>query len=486
MKNNFLLFLVAVFSAFLSPAVSAQDEIAKTLRKAVEFHRTHVATDGGYLWKYSADLTLYEGEWPVGKRTVWVQPPGTPTIGLAFLRAWHVTGDRYYLEAAAEVGLCLVRGQLESGGWEYGIHFRSDKRALRRYRADAGNYSSEARNVSTLDDNTTQAALVFLMELDEALEFKDRAVHDSVQYGLAKLLEAQFPNGAFAQVFGDEKRDPSKHPNVKASFPPEGTEPTHEEDYWKFYTFNDDLALEVNRVFFVAAEVYGTKKDGKIVRNEKYVAAAEKLGDFIIAAQMPEPQPAWAQQYDFDMRPCWARKFEPAAITGGESQGIITALTELYQFTGDKKYLAPIPSAIEYLERSRLPNGKVARFYEMRTNRPLFMTKNYELTYSDADVPTHYGFSVNLGSWPIDELLKEDESMRLRQLSAFQDRYRNRRLPQVNEGQVAEVVRSLDERGAWITEGVLKSAPERGKMPIIDNGVFVRNIDILLAALKKR
>ena len=31
--------------------------------------------------------------------------------------------------------------------------------------------------------------------------------------------------------------------------------------------------------------------------------------------QMPDPQPGWAQQYDYDMRPMWARKFEPAAIT---------------------------------------------------------------------------------------------------------------------------------------------------------------------------
>ena len=40
---------------------------------------------------------------------------------------------------------------------------------------------------------------------------------------------------------------------------------------------------------------------------------AERAGDFILAAQMPEPQPAWAQQYDAAMHPAWARKFEPAS-----------------------------------------------------------------------------------------------------------------------------------------------------------------------------
>ena len=478
-KYYFFVFLVAgIVSAAFPSAVVAQgvgvEEVAKTLRKAVEFYRDRVSTEGGYLWKYAADLSLREGENPVDDRTVWVQPPGTPTVGLAFLRAYRVTGDRYYLDAAAEAGRCLVRGQLESGGWIYPIHFDPAKRKDFRYRTNASGHAAKARNVSTLDDNTTQSALVFLMELDEALAFKDAAIHEAALYGLRKLIEAQYPNGAFPQVFRDDKRDPSKYPILTASFPPQGTEPTHEKEYWNFYTLNDNLALDVNRVFFVAAEVYENS-----ARDGKYAAAAKRLGDFLIAAQLPQPQPAWAQQYDFNMRPCWARKFEPAAVSGGESQGVINALIELYRFTGDKKYLGPIPAAVAWLERSRLPDGKVARFYEMRTNRPLYMTKDYALTYSDADVPTHYAFSVNLASWPAD--LQKDGP----QAQALQERYRNRALPKVDERQVEEVCRSLDARGAWVTEDILKSAPGKKAAQIIDSQVFVRNLDVLLAFLKE-
>ena len=489
-KFHWTLVTAVAVSVVFATTVFAQsigtDDVKKSLRKAVEFYCNHVSTEGGYLWKYSADLAHREGENPADDQTVWVQPPGTPTIGLAFLRAYRVTGDRYYLEAASAAGHCLVLGQLESGGWTYLISFDEANRKRYNYRVDRNTQTARLRNTSTLDDDTTQAALIFLMELDAALEFKDRVIHESVQYGLEKLLDAQFPNGAFAQGFTGEQRDPTKHPILKASFPSEGTEPTRERDYWKFYTFNDNLALDVNRVFFAAAEVYGTEKDGNLVRNEKYVNAAKKMGDFIIDAQMPQPQPIWAQQYDFNMRPCWARRFEPASVTGGESQGVITAMIELYRFTGEKKYLAPIPAAIEYFERSRLPSGKVARFYEMRTNRPLYMTKEYELTYSDADVPTHYAFSVNLGSWPIDELLNMDEPTRLRQLSDFQTRYRNRSLPRPNDRVVAEVLRSLDERGAWVTNGTLRSAPDKGRTLVIDNYVFVRNVNVLLAFLSKQ
>jgi hypothetical protein len=57
------------------------------------------------------------------------------------------------------------------------------------------------------------------------------------------------------------------------------------------------------------------------------------------------------------------------------------------------QFLEPIPRAIEYLRRSRLPDGRLARFYELKTNKPLYLTRgDYQLTYSDANMPTHYSF----------------------------------------------------------------------------------------------
>src|SRR5690606_27390840 len=129
-----------------------------------------------------------------------------------------------------------------------------------------------------------------------------------------------------------------------------------------------------------------------IYGDERYLQAAKRGGDFFLLAQLPEPQPGWAQQYDHDMHPAWARKFEPPAVTGGESQGVMQTLMLLYRRTGDDRYLKPIPRAIAYYRSSLLPDGRLARFYELKTNRPLYFTKDYQLTYDDGDMPTHYGF----------------------------------------------------------------------------------------------
>jgi mannose/cellobiose epimerase-like protein (N-acyl-D-glucosamine 2-epimerase family) len=112
----------------LAPAARAaeaplREQAAEALREATAYFRTRVATEGGYLWRYSEDLTRREGERPATDTMAWVQPPGTPTVGMAFLTAYEATGDRAYLDAARETASALVRGQLRSGGWDYAIEF---------------------------------------------------------------------------------------------------------------------------------------------------------------------------------------------------------------------------------------------------------------------------------------------------------------------------------------------------------------------------
>src|SRR5690606_11938429 len=119
-------------------------------------------------------------------------------------------------------------------------------------------------------------------------------------------------------------------------------------------------------------------------------------------------------------------------------------------------WLEPVPRAIAYLRRSLLPDGRLARFYELRTNRPLYFTREYELTHDDSDVPTHYSFKVT-------SRLDRIEA-RLERLVERADREAARREPEPERSapdrttsdrrpdpaRVRRVIAALDERGAWV------------------------------------
>ena len=448
-----------------APALG-KEEAAVALHKAVEFFRKEVSGHGGYLWRYSADLTRREGEGKATATMAWVQPPGTPTVGSAFLDAYGLTGDEYYLEAARETAYALVKGQLLSGGWDYRIEFDPEKRGHYAYRVAPTN--KDGRKTATLDDNTTQAALRYLMRVDKALDFEDEKIHEAVIYGLESLLKAQYPNGAWPQRYSAPP-DPEKFPVKKASYPETWSRAFPKENYAGYYTFNDNTIDDTIFTMFDAAKTYG---------DEKYRAAGEKGGDFILLAQMPDPQPAWAQQYDADMHPAWARKFEPPSITGGESQGVMRALIGLYRETGKEKYLEPLPRALAYLKASRFPDGQLARFYELKTNKPLFFTKKYELTYNSDDLPTHYGF---IAGSSLDAIEKEYQAA----LKAGPKKARASEekahvmTPELAKGARA-VVDTMDERGAWVEKGRLRyHGDDDTTSHVIDCTTFVNNVRVL-------
>ncbi len=443
-------------------------QAADGLRRAVGYFTEEVAVEGGYLWRYSEDLTSREGEGRASSTTVWVQPPGTPSIGMALLAAYQATGEPAYLEATRAAGRCLVRGQLRSGGWSYRIEFDSKARQRWAYRVEASQGTKSPRNTSTLDDNTTQAALRLLMRLDKVLEFGDAEIHDAAEFGLEALLSAQYPNGAWPQRF-DGPPDPEQFPVKKAGYPDDWPRAFPRVGYSHCYTLNDNAQADAMDVLFEAWHTYGDKR---------YFEAGRRGGDFLLLAQMPDPQPAWAQQYDAEMHPVWARKFEPPSITGGESQGAMRALMSVYRQTGDRKYLEPIPRAIAYLKRSLLPDGRLARFYELKTNRPLYFTTDYQLTYEDDDLPTHYGFIVSNGLKGIEREYERLDAMDPSELLASPKPPGRSNARQI--ARVKKVLSALDEQGRWVEDGRLRyHGSDDPTRRIVSCRTFAGNLKVL-------
>lgn len=470
--------LSVVLLLSLAGSVAADESLSRqeaeaALNKAVQFFRQEVSVEGAYLWRYSADLEHREGEGKAGKTTAWVQPPGTPSVGMALLDAHRWTGDPALLEAARETALALVRGQLVSGGWDYRIEFAPQDRRRYAYRVDHPQGRVEKlRNTTTLDDNTTQAALRFLMRTDEMLKFGDQAIHDAAHYALDKLLAAQYPNGAWPQRF-EGPADPAEHPVSPARYPESWPREYPAQNYSNYYTLNDNTLADTIATMFEAADIYGDRR---------YRDAAAKGGDFLLLAQMPDPQPAWSQQYNAQMQPAWARKFEPASITGGESQGALAILLDVYRRTGDKKYLEPFPKALAYLKKSRLPDGRLARFYELKTNRPLYFTREYELTYSDSDMPTHYSFKVSsrLESLERDyQRLLESGPPKPTTAAERTARPAPPRLTNSLTQQARQVIEQMDDRGAWVERGAMRQAGDDQVKQVIETRTFIKNLDTL-------
>lgn len=454
------------------PAEAADDptpaEARNALVRAVSFFRTDVAEEGGYLWKYSADLTRREGEGKVSGRTVWVQPPGTPAVGLAMLQAYQLCGESSCRVGAIDAAKLLVRGQLHSGGWTYRIELDPDARKKAAYRV-AGKPRDKARDVSTLDDNTTQAALLLMMRVDRELGFRDPDIHESAMFALHSLLRVQVACGGWSQGF-TSTFDPTRCTADAARFPDtwSRTYPGHNQ-YWYQPTLNDGLMADLLPVLLEAAEIYN---------DDSFRQAALRGGEFFLRAQLPEPQPGWAQQYSDDLEPIWARKFEPPAITGNESRRVIQTLLDLYRVTGDRKWLAPIPSALAYYRQCELPDGRLARFYEMGSNRPLYFTRDYDLTYDDSDVPTHYSFSV--ASW-VEGLRRSFETVRNLDPASLP---KSRRAPKMtcSPNQARTLINALDPRGAWVDRKPLRYQGDNDPTThVIDCATFVENLPRLAA-----
>lgn len=404
------LVILASAIAIAAPASAATpQEVSAALSKAVAFYHSKAAAHGGYVYRYSADFKLREAEGIPGPDTIWIQPPGTPAVGMAMLDAYEATKDEACLKGAVDAARAVARTQLASGGWDYSGHFDSKGRSEMLYRrdldgklisrsktpqAEAGWHNWRAHknknNYSTFDDDVSQAATRLLVRVDHALGGKDEEIKEAADFALETIMATQYPAGGWSANFDSHPTAPppaSMYPVKGGNYPADWPR-KWPKDFSGCYVLNDNTHATLMSTLTLAYQLRG---------DQKYLDAAKRGGDFLVTAQMPDPQPAWGQQYNAEMQPVWSRAFEPTAICGRESQAAMWALLKLSAVSGDKKYLPPVAKAITYLRTVLLPGNQLARFYEIQTNKPLYFErgeggKGFELTYSDKKASSNYGW----------------------------------------------------------------------------------------------
>ena len=152
-------------------------------------------------------------------------------------------------------------------------------------------------------------------------------------------------------------------------------------------------------------------------------------------------------------------------------------LIDVYRITGDSKFIKPLPGSLRYYQKSALPDGRLARFYELQTNRPLYFTTDYQLTYSDADLPTHYSFKVGSKLESIERAYREVLTIPAQKLKPVHAATKPARLSSGLAKKATAAVRALDSRGAWVEQGKMRHQEE--PIDLIDMRTFVRNLETL-------
>jgi len=368
-------------------APAGRQDVEASMKRATRFMVEKVSYRGGYLWNYLPDLSRRWGEMEARPTMIWLQPPGTSSMGHEFLDAYHATGDEYYYQAAEQLGAALMWGQHPSGGWNYVVDFAGD-RSLRDWYATVGRnawrleeFQHYYRN-ATFDDQVSTDAATFLLRL--YVEKLDPKFKPAIDRAIQFVLDSQYPIGAWPQRF------PLNHEFSKHGLA----------DYSSYYTFNDDVVWENVSFLIQCYQVLG---------EQRLLDPVMRGMNFFIVSQQGAPNPGWALQYTTDLKPAAARTYEPLSLATHTTAANISHMITFYELTGDTRFLARVPEALDWLDRVKLPKpNELGRthptFIELGTNRPLYVHRRgsnvvngeYYVDYDPKKPVGHYGSTRKL------------------------------------------------------------------------------------------
>ncbi len=474
-------FTGACASFFSAPDDTGNSELRRetldVMKRAARFMRERVAYRGGYVWSYASDFSRRWGEMEAYPTMIWMQPPGTATVGHLYLDCFHATRDEFYYQAAMDVAEGLIAAQHPAGGWNYLHDFAGEESARRWYETIGKNgwrleefhhYYGNA----TFDDAGTSEASQFLLRL--YLERRSSRLREPVERAVRFVLDSQYENGGWPQRF----------PRVEG-----------EADYVPYITFNDAVADE-NIKFLLM--VYHTLGD------ERALAAIRRAMEIFPATQQPAPQAGWSLQHHHQtLAPMGARSYEPLSLATHTTAGNIAQMLDFYEWSGERRFIERIPEALAWLDALRLRDDQVQvpgrhypTFIELETNRARINHRRGSNSgsgeyYWDYDVRrpiTHYSQWRALN---VDALRQRYESLAGADRDALLARsplgpQRNFRLPRlfttdtidvsdlnsaVGAGsverptteRVMELINSLNEEGYWPTPLSATSNPYIGE-----------------------
>lgn len=305
--------------------------------------------------------------------------------------AWYGTSE------ARAIADAVVKHQSSEGGWP--------KNTPLTVPPDEAPVDEGLKN--TFDNQATTLPMAFLARvIDAGARPGDREAFDR---GLDYILAAQYPNGGWPQFY------PLR------------------QGYWSHITFNDDAMV---RIMMLLRDIAAGAAPYEFVDTSRRTRAAEAVArgtQLILATQIRQngALTAWCAQYDEQtLEPAWARRYEPPSLSGSESVGIVRFLMSIPD--PSPEVVAAIEGAVRWFEASAIngvrletvnsddgrPDARLvpdpaagplwARFYELGTNRPVFLSRDsvvhYDISGIERERRTGYRY---YGTWP-ESLIRAD------------------------------------------------------------------------------
>ena len=250
----------------------------------------------------------------------------------------------------------------------------------------------------TFDNGATTNELRFLVSAFRAT--KEPRYRNAFLKGLSHILEAQYPTGGWPQFYPLSKK------------------------YSRHITFNDDVMI---RILELLRDVSESSDDGflKTEDRAKAITAVTEGISCILRAQIKQDGKltAWCAQHDEKtLEPAWGRSYEPPSISGAESVGVVRFLMSIEEPT--PAIITAIEGAVEWFRSAAIYGIRLetftdaegqndrrvtadpdagpiwARFYEISSNRPIFLDRDSVVRYSFSEIgqERRNGYAY-YGSW---------------------------------------------------------------------------------------
>jgi len=302
---------------------------------------------------------------------------------LPWSRCMNQPAKWYGSAEALRIGENVLLYQRKSGGWPKNIDMAVPLSDSGRARVEG----EKGLNDSTVDNDATTTQIRFLARVYESTGRQSLAA--GILAGIRFLLAAQYPNGGWPQYY------PLRN------------------DYSRQITFNDDAMVHVMELL---RDVATAKTPFAFVdrsTREQATEAVEMGIQVILAAQVKVNGrlTSWCAQHDArTLEPCGARAYELPSLSGRESVGIIRFLMSIEK--PSPGVVRAIEAAAEWFRSSAIRGWRVdrkadptlprgfdyvlvedpaaqpiwARFYDIVSNRPMFVGRDGIVRQRLADV----------------------------------------------------------------------------------------------------